>query len=241
MSESLRQFNLKRKRSIVQHRIKTILCYVVDNYKLLVADGTKYDLLRIKETSTYKIEDYLSNELVDKYLKMNLHLINDSELNKIIITKQSEEQYVDFIEGKSRPDKIDIYITNLNINRYLEDTPIQPYFAIECKRIRKQSCMKEYVSDIRKFCNREYRLTRLPLEGQIAFIENVEYSIDYISTEINKELELQNDITTKKYLDKELLHSKFNDSYHSIHLKNFSPYSPYSIYHLFLNYSSIVN
>lgn len=240
MSDSLRQFNLKRKHSIVQHRIKTILCYVIDNYKLLVADGIKYDLSKIKETSTYKIEDYLSNELVDNYLKMNLHLINNSQLNKIIMTKQSEELYTDAIDKRDKPDKIDIYITNLNMNRFLEDNPVQPYFAIECKRIRKQSCIKEYVSDIRKFCNREYRLTRLPLEGQIAFIENPEYNADYVSTEINKELELQNDITTKKYLDRELLHSEFNDSYHSIHLKNFSPNSPYSIYHLFFDYSSTV-
>jgi len=241
MSDSLRQFNLKRNHSLVEHRLRTILCYVIDSYKLLVADGTKYDLSKIKETSTYKIEDYLSNELVDKYLKMNLHLINNSQLSEIIITKQSEELYTDAIDKRDKPDKIDIYITNLNLGRLLEDKPVQLYFAIECKRIRKQSCIKEYVSDIRKFCNREYRLTRLPLEGQIAFIENPEYNADYVSTEINKELELQNDITTKKYLDRELLHSEFNDSYHSIHLKNFPPYNPYSIYHLFLSYSSIVN
>ena len=241
MSESLRQFNLKRKHSSIEHRLRSILCYVIDNYKLLMTDGTKYDLSKIKETSTYKIEDYLSNELVDKYLKMNLHLINNSQLNKIIITKQSEELYTDAIDKRDKPDKIDIYITNLNMNRFLEDNPVQPYFAIECKRIRKQSCMKEYVSDIRKFCNREYRLTRLPLEVQIAFIENSEYNTDYISTEINKELELQNNITTKKYLERELLHPEFYDSYHSSHLKNFPPYKLYSIYHLFLHYSSIVN
>ncbi|MBP1639121.1 MAG: hypothetical protein H6Q17_704 [Bacteroidetes bacterium] len=240
MSDSLRQFNLKRNHSIVQHRIKTILCYVIDNYKLLVADGTKYDLLKIKETSTYKVEDYLSNELVDKYLKMNLHLINNSQLSKIIITKQSEEQYVDVINKKNRPDKIDIYITNLNINRFLEDNPVQPYFAIECKRIRKQSCIKEYVSDIRKFCNREYKFTRLPFEGQIAFIENPEYDPAYVSTEINKELLSRNDITTKKFLEKELFHCEFNESYHSIHVKNFVPNNSFSIYHLLFNYQTLL-
>jgi hypothetical protein len=207
----------------------------------LVADGSKYNLSTIKETSTYKIEDYISNELVDKYLKMNLHLINDSELNKIIITKQSEELYIHAIDKKEKPDKIDIYITNLNLNELLEGNSPQPYFAIECKRIRKHSCIKEYVSDIRKFCNREYRLTRLPFEGQIAFIENPEFNVEYVSTEINKELKLQNDISTRKYLEKELLLSGFNDSYHSIHLKNFTPYNPFDIYHLFLNYSSIVS
>lgn len=241
MSDSLRQFNLQRKHSIIQQRIKIILCYIIDNYKLLVADGVKYDLTRIKETSTYKVEDYLSNELIDKYLKMNLHLINNSELNKIIFTKQSEEQYIDAIDTKEKPDKIDIYITNLNLNRLLEGNPVQPYFAIECKRIRKQSCMKEYVSDIRKFCNREYKLTRLPLEGQIAFIENPEYNAEYVSTEINKELLSRNDIITQKFLQKEFLHHEFNGSYHSVHVKNFSPNYSFSIYHLFLNYSSIVN
>ncbi len=240
MSDSLRQFNLKRKHSIVEHSLRTILCYVIDNYKLLVADGTKYDLSKIKETSTYKIEDYLSNELVDNYLKINMHLINNSQLSKIIITKQSEEQYQDVIDKKNKPDKIDIYITNLNLGRFLEDNPVQPYFAIECKRIRKRSCIKEYVSDIRKFCNREYRLTRLPIEGQIAFIENPGYNSEYVSTEINKELKLQNDITTKKYLDRELLHPEFNDSYHSVHVKNFAPNNPFSIYHLLFNYQALL-
>src|SRR5690606_21935952 len=113
------------------------------------------------------------------------------------------------------------------------------YFAIECKRIKSLSDTASYVDDIRKFSERNYKETRLPFEGQLAFVENESLSNDQIKKQINLKLKSHTVVRTKKYLSKINFHPP-NNVYYSEHKKNFSKNELFTIYHLFFNYSKIV-
>jgi hypothetical protein len=142
----------------------------------MLEDKPVFSKSGFKETTTYKFEDYLSDRFVDDYLRMNrVKYFPQTHLSQIIFTKQSSERYKNYNTNKEQPDLIDIYVTRLNLDKELCSNP-EPYFAIECKRFYESGSVDEYIDDIRKFTEREYYQARLPIEGQLAFIEDSKYA-----------------------------------------------------------------
>jgi hypothetical protein len=128
--------------------------------------------------------------------------------------------YID-IDGKQKPDKIDVYINKLGLQNEWNENDENIYFTIECKRIKILSDAKNYIIDIDKFCNRNHSNLRLPFEGQIGFIENLKLNHSAISTGINNNLKIGTSINTMDYLKNIKLHNNFEGSYSSMHRKNF--------------------
>ena len=243
MGSNVSTFVKSRKNSITQQRIKHILSYIMECHRIFLSDGITYSKSEIKASSTIMFEDYFKMDFVENYLKKNKKLLNEkiSELDEINFAYETQQPYIDVVDGKIKPDKIDIYINKLglrNIFQNEEDENI--YFALECKRIEILSDVKDYVLDIEnKFINRHHINLRLPYEGQIAFIENKKITHIDISMEINNILKGKS-FTTEKYLCYEKLHSKLDGTYLSIHKRNFENKNSFMIYHLILNYSNVV-
>lgn len=225
---------------IIRSRVELILHYMIDCYLCMIKEKPKFSSSKIKETATYKFEDYLSDRFVDDYLRTRkTEYFLQPLLNQIVFSKQSSENYIDCNTKLMRPDLIDIYITNIQLDKELSSTS-QPYFAVECKRIRKSSCFDEYVKDIQKFANREHTQTRLPYESQIAFIENPRFSHSFVAENINKKLQTNQSIKTIQALESRVVHEGFDGSYYSKHFKNFGESNGFAIYHLLFDYTKIV-
>ena len=143
------------------------------------------------------------------------------------------------MDGKQKPDKIDVFINKLGVNRIWNENDENIYFAIECKRIKQLSDTSRYIEDIEKFSNRNYLSLRLPFEGQLAFVEAKDITHNDISTNINKKLETIAYIITETPLFEYPLHEKVSGIYKSAHKKNATK-EIFSIYHLILDYSKIV-
>jgi hypothetical protein len=245
MPSNLRQFNQHRRQNnptggVVNTTVSEIMRYVIDCYLVMLNDKPTFSKSEFKETTTYKFEDLLSDRFVDDYLKMNRDgYFSQTQLAQIIFTKQSSERYRDCNTNIHQPDLIDVYITGLNLDQELCSNP-QPYFAIECKRIYKSGSVDEYIDDIRKFTERNYYLARLPIEGQVAFIEDSKYAHPITVKKINQKLETHSSIVTTQALEPKHFHDGFDASYLSRHERNFVEKKAFSIYHLLLDYSSIV-
>ena len=96
-------------------------------------------------------------------------------MRQIQITFHPEETmtFIDPETKKPSTDKIDIAVwENILQSFWSGKTDDEIRFAIECKRIEQLSDASNYTSDMEKFCKRNHVNTRLPFEGQIAFIEN---------------------------------------------------------------------
>jgi len=242
MSENV--FVQNRKISATEKRIKIILWYVIECYLLVLKNQEKYSKIYVKNKTSYgyKFENYLRTRLVDDYLNKNKDLLHKktSNLNEINFTKESEEEYSQ--NNKTEIDKIDIYVSNLGLQKEWTAQNENPYFAIECKRIKDLSesitGSYGYISDIEKFCNRPYILTRLPFEGQIAFIENKKIGHTTLHKKINDILETHKTIKTNSFLNPIVLSDKFDGTYLSKHKRKNN--QNFSIYHLLFNYSDII-
>lgn len=239
MSEN--KFILKRKNAIVEERIKHILCYVIECYLLASKNKVKYSKAWVKNNTTIKFENYLRNRLVEDYLIVNKDLLKQKTLalNDINFMYEAEKEYIDVQDNKIKYDKIDIYINKLGLKQKWVEQDENLYFAIECKRIERLSDVTDYIYDIKKFINRNHVNTRLPFEGQIAFIEMQNISHIALCKKINEDLEKYNSIITINSLKPIVLNDKFNGTYVSKHQRNKSK-QEFSIYHLFFDYSSIV-
>lgn len=232
------EFNSSRKtvNSDTKNRIEQILCYVLDCHNLMFKDKVKFSLAEIKK-SKIKPENKFRNYLVDNYLRNNIHLLNTVATDHIYFDKETEETFItDEIE---QTDKIDIYIRDGALDKIMKVNNENVYFAIECKRIKIKSDSKEYVLDIEKFSKRNHTSSRLPFEGQIAFIENSNLNDKIISDEVNSLLKTNLNIKTEYFLKKEKLHNLIDSSYVSKHKRNHNQQS-FSIYHLMLDYTKIV-
>jgi hypothetical protein len=181
-------------------------------------------------------------ELVDKYLIPNKELLISkiSELDQINFTYESQKRYVD-VDGKEKPDKIDIYINKLGLQNVWREQDENVYFSIECKRIKILSDTKHYISDIQKFAHRNHTNLRLPFESMLAFVENKTLGHLEISNEINKRLRKESAILTNEYLNTIELHKKFKSSYLSTHKKLFNEKNCFSIYHILFDYTENVS
>jgi len=243
MSENL--FVQRRINAITEKHIKIILWYVVECYLRVLKKQEKYSKVYVKNNTNLKFENYLRNRFVEDYLIENKDLLKQKTLalNNINFTYETEKEYVDFQDNKEKSDKIDIFINKLGLQKEWKEQDENLYFAIECKRIKNLdndiTGKSGYISDIEKFCNRNHIKTRLPFEGQIAFIENQNITHTDLCNKVNYLLQNQKAIITNTFLDKIILNDKFDSSYLSQHQRNTSQQN-FSIYHLFFNYSSVV-
>jgi hypothetical protein len=173
------------------------------------------------------------------YLNTLLSFFSHSMLSRIQFITEATRGYIDSKDQKEKPDKIDIYITNLHLDEELISNP-QPYLAIECKRIYKSGSVDEYISDIQKFTERKHTQTRLPFEGQLAFIESQKYAHNITVENIRQKLQFHPSITTTQLLKPRQFHKEFNASYSSKHKRNFGEKDDFTVYHLMFDYIQIV-
>lgn len=223
------------KTAITDKRISQILTYVIDCYLMFKDDGITYTE---KEKGKISQEDYFRNGLVDDYLRKNLNLINMSSTTEIRFAREATETYTDS-DGVKHDDKIDVHITDTALQKSWNHSDDAIYYAIECKRIKTLSDTTAYVGDIKKFTERDYTSTRLPFEGQIAFVEDSKIKDVEIIDSTNKKLGGHDSIITKEALQDCKLHSTFESCYSSKHLRN-STKELFVIHHLLFDYSNVV-
>ncbi|EIJ40896.1 hypothetical protein JoomaDRAFT_3973 [Galbibacter orientalis DSM 19592] len=230
--------------SITNKRITQIISYVCECYEICVKDKTvaPYSISTVAQNSTLTFEDFLKFDLIDNYLNVNKHLFKEkvTELEEIHFSAETQERYIDLIDSKQKPDKIDIYVDRLGLQDEWMSQNNQVYFAIECKRIKILSDTKAYIGDIKKVTNRNHTNLRLPFEGQIAFIENIKLDHTVVAKKANTILSEDSEIHTLQYLKFQNFHSTFKATYSSIHTKNFGRNESFLVYHLLLDYTKIV-
>jgi hypothetical protein len=228
--------------ALTSNRIDTIIWYVSECYQLICNDNPKYDFKKLKITSKIKQEDYLRFRLVTDYLRKNKTLIETrcSELSEISFHCEEQFEYFDTVKKKDNADKIDISVNRLGLQEIWNDEDENIYFAIECKRIKVLSDCNYYTLDTEKFATRKYISTRLPFEGQLAFIESNTLNHISVSNEINRRLPKRKNLSTKQELINIVKHNVFNGCYHSIHHRNAKQKKKFEVFHLLLNYSSFI-
>lgn len=230
------------KTAITASRIDAIVWYVVECYQLVYKDKPKYSKSWVQTNTTLNFEDYLKMELVDSYLQKNkaVLLAKNTALADVTFNYETQKRFIDSIDGKQKPDKIDIYISRFGLQELWNDTDENIYFAIECKRIKILSDCEDYTLDTEKFATRNYSNTRLPFEGQLAFIESDKLNHKSVSTEINKRLPTRVKLKTIQLLKQVIKHSKFEGCYQSIHSKNNNSKETFEVLHLLFDYSHFV-
>jgi hypothetical protein len=218
--------------------------YISYCYQQTLIDGKKYDYSKRGKIAQ---EDYLRNGLINDYLSKSSNKsyfkenISDNPFVEITFHPEETKTYIDSATSEERNDKIDISIWESNIQSlWSSKTDDEIKFAIECKRINSYDDCKEYVKDIKKFTERPQTTFRLPIEGQIAFIENSALNHNLVAIDINKKLKSNTTISTIDYLTTHQISISFDGSYKSKHKKNFSKKEPFKIHHLLLDYSSII-
>jgi len=228
---------------LTEYRVNLVVKYIVHCYLSMIEEGKKYDF---SQKGKLQKEDYLRNGLVDDYLSKKPYkdyykqYISDNPNVEIYFNKEENQIYQ--LNGINSDDYIDISVKETKLSEVLsETTEDEIKLAFECKRIKVPQDHKEYIKDIHKFANRPFATYRLPFEGQIAFIENPLYTRQTVSSEINKELQVDTKIVTVKLLENKIIHSDFDGTYHSIHKRNYGAREDFSIYHLMLNYSRVIN
>ncbi len=227
--------------AITANRIDAIVWYVAECYQLVCKDKPKYDFKKLKITSKIKQEDYLRFRLVSDYLRKNKPLIKSkcSDLSEIHFHCEEQFEYFDTIKKKNNADKIDITVSGIALQEYWNDTNDNIYFAIESKRIKILSDCEDYTIDTEKFAIRNYP-TRLPFEGQLAFIESSKLNHNSVSIEINNRFQKRTKLTTIQGLKQFDRHPTFKGCYQSIHTKYGSPKEKFKVVHFLFDYSDFV-
>jgi hypothetical protein len=235
-------FVSNRKNAIIEKRIKIILWYVTECYLLTLKKYEKYSKIWVKNNTSIKFENYLRNRLVEDYLIKNKKLLKQKmlTLSETNFTCETEKEYVDLNDNKTKSDKIDVFVNKLGLQKEWNEHDENIYFAIECKRIEKLSDTTNYIDDIKKFSDRKHLNMRLPFEGQLAFIETSSITPVEISNNINKKLNEKKTIITDSFLKQILIHTEFEGTYLSKHKRNTDKQEIFSVYHLFFDYSNIV-
>jgi hypothetical protein len=224
-----------------------VLEYVVFCYKCLRRNNAEkqvcYSKSYCRNHTSFFFEDWLKVRLIEDYLQQLRSYFHYSGIKDIRFESETEKIYKDGT-GKIKKDKIDIYITNLGLQRYWANADIVEedlYFTIECKRLRDTSKNAEesgYLSDIRKFVEREYKF-RFPFTGMVGFVEKGSMPIEDIINDINKRLQKSSTIHTTQELTpfevKDFQYCRLS-KHRNIFLLNRS----IEVYHLFLDYSRII-
>ncbi len=227
---------------LTQKRVEMVMQYVVYCYQKMISDNKIYDF---SKKGKLQKEDFLRNGLVDDYLSKKLNreyyknYISDNTNAEISFAKEENQVYE--IDNELADDYIDISVKENKLSALMSNkTEDEIKIAIECKRINVNNDFNEYVKDIEKFTNRPFRTFRLHFEGQIAFVENPDFT--HISTEgfINDILKTHPTIYTTQFLKQKPLSKTFEETYTSKHKRNYSNKNDFMIYHLLFNYSNIV-
>jgi hypothetical protein len=220
------------------------MLYIIYCYLQILADKRTYNYSKRDKIPK---EEFLRNGLVNDYLRKSYnkeyfkHQISDNPSVEITFHPEETMTYTDLETNKQSTDKIDIAVCeNILQSIWSEKTDNEIRFAIECKRIKILSDVNNYISDIEKFSNRNHIKTRLPFEGQIAFIEDQKITNSVLYKKINDVLENHSSIITNSSLESVVLNDKFDGTYLSKHQRNNASKQNFSIYHLFFDYSNIV-
>jgi|SRR5690606_15203985 len=229
---------------LTEYRVRSVMKYIIYCYQQTLLDKKKYDYSKRGRIAQ---EDYLRNGLVNDYLSKSnnktyyKNCISDNPFVEITFHPEETKTYIDSETKEERNDKIDISIYESGIQElWSKKTDDEIKFAVECKRINGYDDCKEYIKDIKKFTERPQTTFRLPIEGQIAFIENSSLTHNLVVVDINKKLKGNSTISTLDYLKHHEISDSFLSSYESRHRKNFDNKDVFKIYHLLFDYSSIV-
>ncbi len=222
--------NRANKLALTQKRINQILSCTINSYGRIIADGVIFDY---SKRGLIKHEDYLRNRLVDDYLENELSSVAIGT-EYFTVNKEVSEEYTSLVDSELHNDPIDIHIVDKALKKSWGKNT-KPYFAIECKRLGPIS---EYVNDTKKFSERSYTRLRLPIEGQLGFIEKHGWDHKIVSDKINTNLSTNTFLKTTKSLTPFVLKSGFDGTYLSEHEKKDA--SLFTVLHLFLDYSNII-
>ena len=237
MSRDARKFTRNRAIKHSKKLFLQVLDYIAFCYNRLKQDKVQYSKSYCKNNTSFTFEDWLKVRFIKDYLRQLRSHFHYSNIQTIRFFPETEPDYRD-ITGKTRGDKIDIFITNLGLQNYWSNVAEEDiYFVIECKRLKNFSKNAAYLTDIQKFIEREYDF-RFPFEGMIGFVEKSNVSIDEIIDDINVRLLKFSTITTTQKLSPFAL-KNFPYCRLSKHIKTTSRI-PIEVYHLFFDYADII-
>ncbi|MFA9192676.1 hypothetical protein AAGV28_14960 [Flavobacterium sp. FZUC8N2.13] len=230
---------------LTQKRVELVLQYVIYCYQKMVLEGKTYkrtDFLNEKSTR-YNLEEGLSEKLVEDYLGIwdNLqyykHNISDKPDVHLYFNYEPKQSYTE--NNTNKDDFIDIKVQETGLSEIWgkNGNQQQIHLAIECKVVEKG--YSEYVSDIKKMCDRAFNTPRLNFEGQIAYITNPNYTHLSVKSGINTNLLGNSEIKTIRELQSKVISKKFDASYLSVHNRNYNK-QQFLIYHLMLDYTKVV-
>jgi len=222
-----------------------VIEYIAFCYNYLVQDNAQgnvyYSQSDPAHNKTYHFEDWLKVRFMEDYLQKQRNNFHHDDVREMRFYSESEKSFTD-LDGKIKRDKIDIFITNLNLGsqNYWAKNAVEEdiYFVVECKRLKGNSKNVEYLTDIQKFVERQYK-TRFLFTGMIAFIEKSSISIDKIIADINTKLQKHTHITTTQTLTLFPINN-FQYCRLSKHEQSFPPHNLIEVYHLFFDYSNII-
>lgn len=230
---------------LTQKRVEMVMQYVTYCYQKMIIEKKTYqkqDFFNENKTR-YNLEEGLSEKLVNDYLSIfdNINyykkFISDTPNVYLYFNNEPKQSYTE--NSTSKDDFIDIKVQETKLSEIWSGTGNQQqiHFAIECKVV--ENGYSEYVSDIKKMCNRSFNTPRLNFEGQIAYITNPNYTHLSVSSGIRKNLLNNSEILTIQNLEAKNISPKVDFSYLSKHKRNHNQQS-FSIYHLMLDYTKIV-
>lgn len=229
---------------LTQKRVEMVVQYVIYCYQKMIQEAKTYkkeSFLNENRTRS-NLEEGLSEKLVEDYLGIldNLNYyknhISDKPDVYLYFNYEPKQSYTE--NNIIKDDYIDIKVQETGLSEIWGSSGNQQqiHFAIECKVI--ENGYSEYVSDIKKMCDRQFNTPRLNFEGQIAYIVNPNYTHTTVILGVNKNLSTNRDITTIQELRQNFI-KKFDSSYLSTHNRNHNQ-KPFSIYHLMLDYTKVV-
>jgi hypothetical protein len=234
-----------RSERLTQKRVEMVMRYVIYCYQKMINENKTYkktDFLNESKTR-YNLEEGLSEKFVDEYLGIwnNLEYykkyISDKPDIHLYFNNESKQSYTE--NDAIKDDFIDIKVQETGLSDIWSSNGNQQqiHLAIECKVV--ENGYSEYVSDIKKMCDRSFNTPRLKFEGQLAYITNPSYTHSSIVFGVNKNLSTNGQIDTTQELKINILDQNFDASYLSVHKRNHNN-QQFLIYHLMFDYSKVV-
>ncbi|WP_445455441.1 hypothetical protein [Flavobacterium sp. HNIBRBA15423] len=230
---------------LTQKRVEMVMQYVVYCYQKMIDEAKTYrkDIFLNETKTRYNLEEGLSEKFVNDYLGIwdNLNYYKNNISDKpdvhLFLNYEPKQSYTE--NDTIKDDYIDIKVNETGLSEIWGKSGNQQqiHLAIECKVV--ENGYSEYVSDIKKMCDRAFNTPRLNFEGQIAYITNPSYTHSSVALGINKNLTTNSEIITNQDLKPKIIAQKFDSSYFSIHKRNHNQ-KLFSIYHLMFDYTKII-
>lgn len=230
---------------LTQMRVQMVMEYIAYCYQKMIKEGKTYkkEYFFNEDKTRCNLEEGLSEKLVDDYLgifdNINYYknFISDKPDVNLYFNNEAKQSYTE--KNTIKDDYIDIKVQETGLSELLSGKFVQQqvHLAIECKVV--ENGYSEYVSDIKKMCDRSFNTPRLDFEGQIAYITNLNYTHLSVASGVNKNLDSNSEIITIQDLKPKMISPKIDFSYLSMHKRNYNQ-KPFSVYHLMLDYTKIV-